>query len=309
MSVSIPTAGSIGTAPRRRPVRRVEGFGTILLFLPPALLVFTIFVVLPIGSSTWFSLFDWNGYGTPHHFVGLRNYVRLLSFAPFRTALLNNILIIAVSLGVQLPIAIGAAALLGGTGRTVVLIRLIFFLPYILAEVAAGLIWRFAFDGNFGLVAAAARAIGADPPFMLADPSLARVALIVVVVWKYFGFHMMLAIAGLQGIDPELNQAARMDGATGWQTFRHVTLPLLSPTIRVSIFFSVIGSLQLFDVVMPLTGGGPGDATQTMATFLYTFGITRMKIGFGSAVGVVLFAISAIFALAYNKLVLRDRAA
>ena len=292
---------------RRAPRRRADGLGTALLFLPPALLVFTIFVVLPIASSSWFSLFDWNGYGTPQHFVGLRNYVRLLGFAPFRIALLNNLLIIVVSLAVQLPIAIGAAAMLRGSGRITVIMRLVFFLPYILAEVAAGLIWRFAFDGNFGLVAAAARAIGVDPPFMLAEPDLARVALIIVVIWKYFGFHMMLAIAGLQGIDAELNQAARMDGATARQIFRHITLPLLLPTIRVSVFFAVIGSLQLFDIVIPLTGGGPGDATQTMATFLYSFGITRMKIGFGSAVGVILFLISASFALFYNKVVLRER--
>jgi raffinose/stachyose/melibiose transport system permease protein len=279
----------------------------VALFLPPALTVFTLFVVLPIGFSTWFSLFDWNGYGAPSHWVGLRNYLRLLGFAPFQTALLNNLLIIVVSITIQLPIAIGAAALLARTGRLTVLTRLVLFMPYILAEVAAGLIWRFAFDGNYGLVASAARTLGMDPPFMLADPDLARVALIIVVVWKYFGFHMMLAIAGLQGIDPELFAAARMDGASGWQTFRHVTLPLLAPTIRVSVFFAVIGSLQLFDIVMPLTGGGPLNATQTMATFLYSFGMTRMKIGFGSAVGVVLFAISALFSLFYNRVIARER--
>ena len=280
---------------------------TVLLFLPPALTVFTLFVILPIGSSTWFSFFDWNGYGAPTRWVGLRNYAHLLGFPPFRTALLNNVMIIAVSIGIQLPVAIGAASMLARTGRLTVITRLVLFLPYILAEVAAGLIWRFAFDGNFGLVAGAARGLGLDPPFMLADPDLARVALIVVVIWKYFGFHMMLAIAGLQGIDQELYAAGRMDGATSWQSFRHITLPLLWPTIRVSVFFAVIGSLQLFDIVMPLTGGGPLNATQTMATFLYSFGITRMKIGFGSAVGVVMFLISAMFSLVYNKAVARER--
>ena len=293
MSVTVPA--------RTRPSLRGDGLGTILLFLPPALLVFTIFVVLPIGEASWFSLFDWNGYGVPKHFVGLRNYVRLLGFVPFRTALLNNLLIIAISLLIQIPIAVGAASMLAGTGRLTVLMRLVLFLPYILAEVAAGLIWRFVFDGNFGLVAVAARQLGMNAPFMLADPDLARIALIIVVTWKYFGFHMMLALAGLQGIDPELRQAARMDGATAAQVFRYVTLPLLRPTLRVSVFFAVIGSLQLFDIVMPLTAGGPGNATQTMATFLYTFGITRMKIGFGSAVGVVLFLISAIFSTIYNR--------
>lgn len=291
----------------RRASRPATPWGTLVLFLPPALAVFTLFVVLPIASSTWFSFFDWNGYGSPTRWVGLRNYLRLFDFPPFRTALLNNLLVVAVSIGIQLPVAIGAAAMLMRTGPLTVAMRLLLFLPYILADVAAGLIWRFAFDGNFGLVASVARGLGLDPPFMLAEPNLARVALIVVVIWKYFGFHMMLAIAGLQGIDAELFDAARMDGASQWKTFRHVTLPLLAPTIRISVFFAVIGSLQLFDIVMPLTGGGPLNATQTMATFLYSFGITRMKIGFGSAVGVVLFVISVAFSLLYNRVIARER--
>jgi raffinose/stachyose/melibiose transport system permease protein len=111
----------------RRRGRPREGLGTILLFLPPALMIFTLFVVLPIGESAWFSLFDWNGYGTPQHFVGLRNYIRLFSFPPFRTALLNNGMIIAMSVLIQLPVAIAAGALLSGRGRGVVFMRLVFF--------------------------------------------------------------------------------------------------------------------------------------------------------------------------------------
>ena len=127
-------------------------------------------------------------------------------------------------------------------------------------------------------------------------------AILVVIVWKYFGFHMMLYIAGLQQIDPNLYEAAHIDGATGRQMFWGVTLPLLAPTIRLSVFFAVLGSIQLFDLIMPLTKGGPSDSTQTMVTYLYTYGVTRMRIGFGSAVGVVLFVICAAFALGYSRL-------
>jgi raffinose/stachyose/melibiose transport system permease protein len=125
-------------------------------------------------------------------------------------------------------------------------------------------------------------------------------------VWKYFGFHMMLFIAGLQGIDRSLYEAAEIDGAGAFQQFRFVTIPQLLPMIKLSVFFSVIGALQLFDVVVPLTGGGPFNATNTMVSFLYLFGMTRMRVGFGSAVGVVLFVICVTFAFGYRRLLMRD---
>ncbi len=131
-------------------------------------------------------------------------------------------------------------------------------------------------------------------------------AILVVVVWKYFGFHMMLFIAALQGLDQSQVEAAQLDGASRAQVLRHVVLPAMYPTIRLSVFFAIVGSLQLFDVIMPLTGGGPADSSQTMVTFLYNFGVTRMRVGFGSAVGVVLFLICAGFAFSYQKLVLRN---
>jgi raffinose/stachyose/melibiose transport system permease protein len=278
----------------------------LILFLPPAFVMFTALVVVPIGEAGWYSFFDWSGYGLPTNFIGWRNFLLIARYPAFRTALANNLLIIVVSLGIQLPMALGLATLVSQRIRGAWTFRLIFFLPYILADVAAGLIWRFMFDGDYGLAAAIAHALGVPAPYVLADPQWAMYGILVVIVWKYFGFHMMLFIAGLQGIDPALLDAASIDGAGGWQRFRRVTLPLLTPTIRLSVFFSVIGSLQLFDMIMPLTKGGPGDSTQTLVTFLYTFGIMRMRVGFGSAVGVVLFAICVVFAFSCKRLAFRD---
>jgi raffinose/stachyose/melibiose transport system permease protein len=176
----------------------------------------------------------------------------------------------------------------------------------VLAEVAAGMIWRFVYDGQFGLVSSIFGAWGQTAPFWLADRSTAMSAVLGVIVWKYFGFHMMLFIAGLQAIDRDVLEAADIDGATGWQKFRQVTLPLLGSTVRLSVFFAVVGSLQLFDLVMPLTGAGPSNATQTMVTFLYTFGVMRMQVGFGSAVGVVLFVICVTLAFTYRRVFMRN---
>ena len=288
---------------RWRPsARPVDGRLVVaLLFLPPALLLFTLFVALPMGEAAWYSFYNWNGYGTPEAFVGLKNYELLVQNRAFRIALFNNLLIIAVSLAIQLPLALAMAILLADRIRGAVAFRMIFFLPYVLAEVAAGLIWRFVYDGDYGLLAKAATALGFGAPYVLADRELAMYAVLIVVVWKYFGFHMMLYIAGLQQIDPNLYEAAHIDGATGRQILTRVTLPLLGPTIRLSVFFAVLGSIQLFDLIMPLTKGGPSDSTQTMVTYLYSYGVTRMRIGFGSAVGVILFVICVAFAFGYNR--------
>jgi raffinose/stachyose/melibiose transport system permease protein len=278
----------------------------LLLFLPPALLLFTLFVALPMVEAGWYSFFRWNGYGSPSEFVGLRNFRLLLDNADFHTALFNNGLIIGVSLLVQLPLALGLAVLLADRMRGTNGFRLIFFMPYVLAEIAAGLIWRFVYDGDYGLLAKLWSSFGATPPQVLADPDWAMTAILVVVVWKYFGFHMILYIAGLQQIDRTLYEAARIDGATAWQTFSRVTVPLLGSTIRLSVFFAILGSFQLFDLIMPLTKGGPSNSTQTMVTYLYNFGVTRMQIGFGSAVGVVLFVICVGFAFGYKRVLMRN---
>jgi raffinose/stachyose/melibiose transport system permease protein len=277
-----------------------------LIFLPPALLLFTIFVILPIGEAAWYGFYNWNGFNRPENFIGLKNYFSLLDNAAFKRAALNNLIIIAVSLLIQLPLALGMALLLAKKAFGSVAFRLIFFMPYILADVAAGLIFRFIFDGDYGPVSGLSQAIGFGPIYMLASPTPAMAALLIVILWKYFGFHMMLFIAGLQTIDRHLYEAAEIDGASAFQRFRFVTIPQLSSMIKLSVFFSVIGSLQLFDVVMPLTGGGPFNTTHTMVSFLYIFGITRMRVGFGSSVGVVLFLICVTFAFCYRRFLMRD---
>jgi raffinose/stachyose/melibiose transport system permease protein len=279
---------------------------TLALFLPPALLLFTLFVALPMAEASWYSVFNWNGLGPLTRFIAAKNYQWIFESAVFWRAVLNNLLVIVASLAIQLPLALGVALWVGGSAWGSVTFRTIFFLPYVLADIAAGLIWRFLFDGEVGLPATLAHALGAQPFYLLASDRWAFGAVLAVILWKYFGFHMMLYVAGLQNVDKSLLEAAEIDGATTWQKFRHVTLPALAPMLRLSIFFAVVGSLQLFDVVAALTGGGPYDTTHTMVSFLYYFGITRMRVGFGSAVGDVLFLVCVLFALFYRRWVLRD---
>ena len=293
------------------PARRRIGGGSgkwtaILLFLPPALMLFSLFVVLPVGEAAWYSGFNWNGFGTPRNWIGFDNYRFVFDNKAFGTAFRNNLLIIVVSLLVQLPLALSLALILAQRFRGAVALRMVFFLPYILAEIATGLMFSFVYDGDYGLLASIYRQFGAEAPHLLASPQTSFLAILIVIVWKYFGFHMMLFIAALQGLDRNIVEAARIDGASRWQVLRFVIIPSLYPTIRLSVFFAIVGSLQLFDLVMPLTRGGPADSSHTMVSFLYTFGITRMRVGFGSAVGVILFVICVIFAISYKRWVMRD---
>ena len=300
-----PAARRPATARRTR--RQVRGtLPVLVLFLPPALLLFTVFVILPMGEAAWYSFYNWNGYGLPTQWVGTRNYELVFSNGAFRQALINNGLIILISILIQVPLALWLATMVTHRITGAVTFRLLFFLPYVLADVAAGMIWRFVYDGQFGLVAGIFGVFGMDAPFWLADRQVAFSAVLGVIVWKYFGFHMMLFVAGLQAIDKSVLEAADIDGASGWQKFFRVTLPLLGSTVRLSVFFAVVGSLQLFDMIMPLTGGGPSNATQTMVTFLYTFGVMRMQVGFGSAVGVVLFIVCITLAFGYKRIFMKN---
>jgi len=300
-----PLRSPAAAIPEHGPVRDGK-FAMAVIFLPPALLLFTLFVVLPIGEAAWYSGFNWNGFGRPTNWVGLDNYRFVLETRAFWLALRNNGLIILVSLSIQLPLALALALMLADRFRGAVALRMLFFLPYVLAEIATGLIFSFVYDGDYGLVASIWRFFGAEAPHLLASTQTAMLAVLIVVVWKYFGFHMMLFIAALQGMDRNLVEAARIDGASRPQVLRYVVIPLLYPTIRLSVFFAIVGSLQLFDLVMPLTRGGPADSSNTMVSFLYNNGISRMRVGYGSAIGVILFMICVTFAVTYKRWFMRD---
>lgn len=276
----------------------------LMLFLPLTLGLFTLLVVMPMFEAANFSFYKWNGFGPPTDFVGLRNYESVLSHRHFFTAVKNSFFVIAVSLLVQLPLALWAALALVANNWGISMIRTLFFLPYMLAEIAAGLMWRFVYDGDYGLVPAVGDALGIDTPFVLGDKLWVMPAIMLVIVWKYFGFHMMIYIAALQSIPREVIEAARLDGVSPWKITRHIKIPMIRSAILISVFFAIIGALQLFDLIIPLSGGGPSNSSNTIVSFLYQFGITRTKFGFGGAVSMILFAACVIITLAYRHFLL-----
>jgi raffinose/stachyose/melibiose transport system permease protein len=297
-------AGTDVVVRRRRYMDR-KSLVPLLIFLPPSLILFTVFVVLPMVDAGTFSFFEWNGYGPITNFVGFENYADVINHRNFGTAVRNSLIVVAVSLLIQLPLAMWCAIALSERSVSINILRTIFFLPFMLAEVAAGLIWKFVYDGNYGLLPIIGDALGTKMPFVLADKFWVIPAIMLVITWKYFGFHMMIFIAGLQSIPNEVIEAARLDGVKKWQIVRHIKIPMIRSAIVVSVFFAITGALQLFDIIIPLTNGGPSHSSHTIVTFLYQFGILRMKLGFGGAVSVLLFIACVIVALAYRRILFR----
>jgi raffinose/stachyose/melibiose transport system permease protein len=290
-------------ARRRFDLRRAL---TVIAFLLPAASVYSLFVLFPLVQAGYYGLYRWKGLGPLEDFVRFGNFERILQDEIFRRALQHNLVILALSICIQLPIALGLALLVrrGMHGRT--FFRTVFFLPYVLSEVVTGLIWSFIYHPQSGINDLFAAIIpGYEPRGWLGEPSLVLLCIFVVITWKYLGFHFILYLAGLQTIPPELEEAALIDGASSARAIRDVTIPLLGPTIRLSVFLSVLGSIQYFDLVWVMTTGGPVSASETMATYMYKFGFQRFALGYGAAVSLVIFAICLAFSVTYQRLVMR----
>ncbi len=307
------SAGPGPTSAPRRPRRR-EGRKRleILILIAPALVLFLGFVILPVILAAVYSFynlppaFQWDDLADPERFVGFDNYVRALTTPEFLRAIGNNFFILVMSLLVQGPIAIGIALLLNRPLRGRATLRLLIFVPYVLAEVIAGLSWKLLLQPN-GAVNAILEAVGlgALTRNWLADPSIALWTIFFILTWKYIGFAILLFLAGLQGVPDELSEAAQLDGASWWQIQRHITIPLLAPTIRIWAFLSIIGSLQVFDMVwVTVAPTVRGMATETMATYMVQQGQFAGQPGYGSAIAVILFVISLAVALVYQRLAL-----
>jgi raffinose/stachyose/melibiose transport system permease protein len=306
---SIPADPDILKAKRgiRNP-RRVQDNLTIALFLLPALVLFLLFVIYPIFQSIYYSFFNWKGFGPAVDFVGFKNFIRIMTDKVFLQAIKNGLLIIAFSLLLQLPMALAMAILVGRDlpGRT--FFRIVFFMPYVVSEVITALMWLFILnpDPDRGFINAVLILFpGAEPQAWLGNTDIAMFSIFVVLTWKYFGFYMLLYLAGLQNIPVEIEEAGRIDGANTFQNFFFITLPLLSSTIRTTVYLSVLGSVQQFILVWIMTKGGPVNATETMATYMYRFGFVRFQLGYGSAVAIYMFTLSLIFSLIYLRLTRR----
>ena len=308
------SAGPAPTPTPRRRSARSRKRAEIALFVGPALILFLGFVILPVILAAVYSFynlpqaFQWDDLADPARFIGLQNYVRALNDPVFLGAVGHNFFILGASLLIQGPIAIGVALLLNRRIRGRAALRLLIFVPYVLAEVTVGIMWQLLLQPDGGVDAFLTR-LGLEQFITgwLANLEVVRWTMLFILTWKYTGFALILFLAGLSNIPDELNEAAAIDGASWWQTQRYVTLPLLGPTIRIWIFLSMIGSLQQFDVIWVASAPAVRSlgASNTMATYMVDHGFNQREWGYGNAVALILFVISFVAALIFQRFVLR----
>jgi len=303
---AVTPASPRAAKPRRRGRGRLRL--EIAVLAGPAIIVFVAFVIFPVALAAYYGFFKWHGYGPATDFVGLNNYKLILTDPAFHSVLWHNGAILVLSLLIQGPLSIFLALLLNQKIKGRSLIRVLIFVPYVISEVIVGTGFSLMLQSNGAfndlLHNVGLGGLAAD---WLSDPNLALWTLMAIISWKYIGFAVILMLAGLQSIPEELFEAAQIDGASYWQIQRSITLPLLGPTIRIWAFLSIIGSLQLFDLVYIIWGqfvsGTAG--TSTMAIYMVAQGRDAGNYGYGSAVAVVMFLISLIIALIYQRFILR----
>ena len=283
-----------------------------LWFIAPALSVIVVFFFLPVVAAFLLSFTDFDIYalGNPDYlrFVGFDNYLRLFQDPLFWVALRNTLYFVLVGGPLSVGVSLGAALLINSRlVRFKGFFRAVFFLPVVTTLVAVAVVWRYLYHPRHGLFNYALGFLGIDPIDWLGDPAWAMPALILMAVWKNFGFNMIIFMAGLQSIPTHLYEAARIDGANAWQQFRYVTLPMLTPTFVFVTLITLIGYFQFFAEPYVMTQGGPAKSTLSIVLFMYEEGFRWWRMGHAAAIAFVLFVIMLVATLVQLRLQ-RERA-
>ncbi|QHC68129.1 ABC transporter permease subunit [Rathayibacter sp. VKM Ac-2759] len=262
------------------------------LFIAPFYVLYALFMIVPVGAAVFLSLTEWVGLGSPE-FVGLANYGNLISDTSFGVALVNTLIYTLIAVFVIVPCSLLIAQGLNARGlKARDLFRLTFFIPMVLSPIVIALIYSLIFDRSYGLLNSLIRAVvGVGDIDWLGDPTLAKVAIGFVLLWRTVGYLTIFFLAALQAVPPELYEAAELDGAGVLGKFRNVTLPAIRPVTAFVVVTSFISAAQLFDEPYLLTRGGPGEATLSVSMFIYRAAFERQQFGYAAAAGVVLFVV------------------
>ncbi len=260
-------------------------------FILPSFLGFAVFTLLPVATLFYFAFTDWNVFGVAE-WVGADNFTRMLHDDSFWTALTNTVWYTAFHIPLTMGAALALAVLLNRKLRGVAFFRTVAFFPYIASIVAIAQVWNMLFSPDYGPINALLRLVGVDhPPGWTASSDWSMPAVVIVGTWREMGYYMLIFLAGLQTIPTQLYEAARLDGANAWHRLRFVTMPSLRPTTFFVLVMLTIGSFKVFDLILLLTNGGPGQSTLVLSQYIYQKGFQENQFGYASAVSVVLFAI------------------
>lgn len=289
--------------------RAIATRNAAIVFLIPAFIFIIIFIAYPIFYSFKLSLYDWNGITSSRTFVGLANWKEITRDSIFRKAFLNNIIIMVLSIAIQLPIGIALATFLDFGGRKFNFFKVIWFIPMLMSSVAIGFLFKYALDANTGIITGVSKLLGGHSVDLLGNPKTVLVTVTVAICWQFIPFYMVYFVAAYSGIPLDLYEAATIDGATKSQYFWKIALPILKPSIKSAIVLSMVGSLKYFDLIYVMTGGGPGSASELMATYMYKTAFASQKMGYGSTIATAMFILITIVSLTTIKLLNRKEEA
>jgi multiple sugar transport system permease protein len=299
MAVTTTRPAAVQAPPEKRRIRRDRVVEALwgYAFIAPTGVGLAIFYLWPVLQTAYFSFTKWGAFGG-HTWTGLSNYTRLLEDPEVGRALVNTLTYTVLGL-VSIPLAVVFAALLNRKGlRAVGVYRTLFFLPVVTMPVAVAMVWRWLYNGDYGLINYVLSLIGIDGPNWVADPDTAMYALVVVGIWSSLGYNLIIFLAGMQAIPKEYYEAAAIDGASSVGQFFRITIPLLSPTAFFVSIISVVGSLQLFDLVYVMAGSGPAARAnpafprlQTVVQLFYDRAFVTNDGGYGAAIAMMLLVI------------------
>ncbi len=297
------------SAPQRKSgVRRwLQRNRTGFLFILPALLFYLMFFVQPFFNTVYYSFTDWNGVNPTKQFVGFANYIRMFGDRLLWLSLRHNLIWIAVGTVAPIVLALPLALILSNIKRGRLFFQTGYFMPHILSGVVIAMIWGWIYNPLFGLLNYVLRAVGLDSLTRgwLGDPNTALYAIIVAAVWGYFGFCLVIFMAGLQNLDIDQIEASRIDGANAIQRFWYVIVPQMRYVLNMVIVYTLIGGFNVFDIVYVMTRGGPANHTELIGTHTYKMAFQENQIGYGATLAMLMMVLSLVTSLLYN--ILRNR--
>ena len=277
-------------------------------FLIPALAFFSVFLAFPIAFNVYVSFFKWKGLGQPTDFIGVGNYAFFLQDPDALRSIQNTLIWVAGMVSAPVVLGLLIAVLVDARVKGEVLFKSIFFLPYTISAVATGVLWEWMYYPSYGALNTILRGLGLEflaRPW-LASPPTNTLAMMAALGWSQVGFSMVIFLAGLRSISPELVEASKVDGLSSWQTFRHVAFPLLTPFTTVVVAMSLLNTLKVFDIIFVMTGGGPYFSSETLAVTMYRVTFQTFGFGYGSAVANVLFLIVVVVTVLFIRAMFRQ---
>ncbi|MBZ5200728.1 sugar ABC transporter permease [Planomicrobium chinense] len=283
---------------------------TIFLFFVPGLVLYSIFFLYPTVSALFYSFTDWDGFSDAFAFIGFDNFERAFTGdSIFRKTIGNNLKFMLVVVVFQTLVALAFAMILIKNTKTTVFLRALYFFPTILSSVSVAFIWAFVYDPSLGILNQILEGIGLGflAQNWLGNSNIAIYSLAITQVWFHAGQMLIVFVAGLQAIPQEMYEVAKIEGASKWQTFRSVTWPLLAPSATIVVAYTTIQSFKAFDLVFAMTGGGPNNSTEIIATYIYDIAFRNYQFGYASAISVIFMIIIAIITFLQFKALRSDR--